>query len=131
MPGWPSALDGAEGPPRYLLDTYPATLARDPQRLAALVSDAGWADAAIQSVGADRVLADLRRAAAAAPDDPAAGVMLAAVVGQAHRLRPSPLLGQPGYVARQLWLQAAELGEDRLAGDLSGQGYVPSPALVC
>ena len=83
-------------------------------------------------MGADRVLADLRRAAAAAPDHPAVGAMLAAVVGQAHRLRPSPSLGQPGYVARQLWLQAAELGEDRLAGDLRarlrsqpGSGLVP------
>ena len=58
--------------------------------------------------------------------------MLAAVVGQARRLRHSPLLGQPGYVARQLCLQATELGEDHLAGDLRarlrsmpGLGLVP------
>jgi WD40 repeat protein len=47
--------------------------------------------------------------------------MLATVSGQAHNLRPSLLLNQSGYVLRQLWMQAAELGEDRLAGDLRGR----------
>jgi hypothetical protein len=74
--GWPApGIDGS-GTPRYLLDAYPAALAGDPSRLAALVSDVGWVDAAIQSTGV------------------------------------------PGYVLRQLCLQAAELGEDRLASDL-------------
>ena len=81
-------------------------------------------------MGVDRVLADLRRAAAL-PAHPAVGAMLAAVVGQAHRLRPSPWLGQPGYVARQLCLQAAELGEDRLASDLRARlRSQPGPGLV-
>ena len=128
---WPGAVDGEEGTPRYLLDTYPATLARDPQRLAALVSDAGWVDAAIRSAGVDRVLADLRRAAAAAPAHPAVGAMLAAVVGQAHRLRPSQPVDQPGYVMRQLCLRAAELGEDRLTCDLRARlRSQPGPGLV-
>ena len=65
--GWPTTPDATTTTPRYLLDNYPATLTSDPDRLAALVSDPGWVDAAIQSVGVDRVLADLRRAAAADP----------------------------------------------------------------
>jgi hypothetical protein len=84
----------------------------------ALVSDAGWVDAAIQVVGVDRVLADLSRAAAAAPTDATITTMLATVRGQAHHLSLSSPLAQPGYVLRQLWLQAAELTEDRLADDL-------------
>ena len=65
--GWPVPADREEGTPRYLLDTYPATLAEDPQRLAELAGDIGWVEAAIASAGVDGVLADLRRAAAAHP----------------------------------------------------------------
>jgi hypothetical protein len=57
--GWP-ALAGEEGmTPRYLLDEYPATLAAQPQRLAALLSDGGWLAAVEQTVGVDRLVADL------------------------------------------------------------------------
>src|SRR5262249_12909072 len=63
--GWPAADGDGKGTPGYLLDTYPSTLTQDPQRLARLVSDIGWIQAAVQSVGVDRVVADLRRAAAA------------------------------------------------------------------
>jgi WD40 repeat protein len=114
--GWPLAKNSEGGTPKYLLESYPGTLADDPQQLAALVSDTGWVDAAIQSVGADHVTADLRRAAAADPAHPLVRAMLATVVGQAPNLRPSQPLSQPGYVLRQLCLQAAELSEDRLAG---------------
>ena len=58
--------------------------------------------------------------------------MLATVTGQAHDLRRPRPLGQPGYVLRQLWMQAAELAEDSLANDLRarllsqpGVGLVP------
>ena len=95
--GWPAAVDGEEGTPRYLLDTYPATLAQDPQRLAALVSDVGWVDAAIQTVGVDRVLADLRRAAAAGPAHPA--------VGGDARGRRGP--GPPPAALRRRWTSLA------------------------
>jgi hypothetical protein len=74
--GWPTSPKATESTPRYLLDSYPGTLATEPSRLAALVSDAGWVDAAIQSIGADRVLADLRRAAVTNPAEPAVGAML-------------------------------------------------------
>jgi WD40 repeat protein len=116
--GWPSSPDAAESTPRYLLDSYPATLADDPSRLTALVSDAGWVDAALQSTGVDRILADLRRAAAAGQAKPAVRAMVATVSGQAHYLRPSSPVTQSGYVLRQLCLQATELGEDRLASEL-------------
>jgi hypothetical protein len=116
--GWPTSPDATEGTPQYLLDSYPGTLDSEPNRLMALVSDVGWVDAALQSMGADRVLADLRRAAVADPTHPTVGAMLATVSGQAHHLRPSLLLTQPGYVLRQLCLQATELEEDRLASDL-------------
>jgi hypothetical protein len=116
--GWPTSPDATKSTPRYLLDSYPGTLASEPGRLVALVSDAGWVDAALQSMGADRVLADLRRAAVADPADSAVATMLAIVSDQTHHLRLSSLLAEPGYVLRQLCLQAAELGEDRLASDL-------------
>ena len=129
--GWPTSPDVTESTPRYLLDSYPGTLASEPSRLAALVSDVGWVDAAIQSMGVDRVLADLRRAAAADPAEPAVGAMLATVSGQAHHLRPPLPVTQPGYVLRQLWLQAAELGEDRLASDLRARlRSQPDPGLI-
>jgi hypothetical protein len=127
--GWTATADG--GVPRYLLDEYPATLADDPSRLAALVSDVGWVDAALQSTGVDRVLADLRSAATPVQAMPAVAAMLATVSGQAHHLRfPLPLT-DPGYVLRQLWMQAAELGEDRLASDLRARlGSQPDPSLI-
>ena len=130
--GWPSPGDGGKGTPLYLLDTYPATLARDPQRLAQLAGDVGWASTAVASAGVDRVLDDLRWAAAAAPASTAIAALLAAIAGQAHYLRPPQLVHQPGYILRQLWMQAAELGEDDLAADIrsrlesrSGPGQVP------
>jgi Trypsin-like peptidase domain/WD domain, G-beta repeat len=113
--GWPTTTDGATTTPRYLLDNYSAALTGEPDRLAALVTDAGWVDAAIQSVGVERVLADLRSAAAAAPTHATVRAMLAVARGQAHHLSPARPLAQPGYVSQQLWLQAAELSEDRLA----------------
>ena len=108
---WPAAVGEGEGTPRYLVDTYPSALTRDPHRLAALVSDVGWIDAAVQSVGVDRVLADLRRAVAANPGDTTVAAVLAVVRGQAHYLRPPQPVAQPGFVLRQLCMYAAELSE--------------------
>jgi WD40 repeat protein len=129
--GWPPGTDGKDGTPRYLLDTYPSTLVGEPERLSALVSDAGWVNAAIQSAGMDRVLAALRRAAAADPSHPTVKAMLAAVVGQGRHLRPSQPLGEPGYVLRQLCLQAAELNEGDLADDFRARlRSLPGPCLL-
>jgi hypothetical protein len=129
--GWPIAAGEDEGTPRYLLDTYPATLAQDPQRLAELAGDIGWAEAAIASVGVDRVLADLGRAVVANPVSTAVAAVLAVVSGQAYDLRPPQPVNQPGYILRQLWMQAAELAEDDLAGQIRGRLQSrPGPGLV-
>ena len=115
--GWPP-MDGAgQGTPRYLLDTYPSTLTEDPPRLAALAGDAGWVTAAIRTLGVDAVLAELKTAGAAAPGEPRLAAMHAVVRGQAHHLRDREAAGDPGFVPRQLCLQAAELGETLLAAD--------------
>jgi len=58
------------------------------------------------------------RAVAADPADTDVAAVLAVVTGQAHYLRPATPLGQPGYILRQLGMQAGELGEDCLAGDI-------------
>jgi hypothetical protein len=44
--GWPTAHDGDQGTPLYLLDRYPQTLYDDPPQLAALVGQVGWVTAA-------------------------------------------------------------------------------------
>jgi hypothetical protein len=119
--GWPTPVGGEEGTPRYLLDTYPATLASDPQRLAQLASDIGWAEAAITVEGVDRVLGDLHQAAAANPASEAVVAILTAVAGQAHNLRPPQPLDQPGYILRQLWMQSAELSEYNLAEEIGSR----------
>ena len=113
--GWPIPGSGREGTPRYLLDTYAATLAHDPQRLAQLATDIGWVEAAVVSAGVGLVLDDLRRAAAANPAGNRVSAVLAAITRQNHNLRSGQPLNQPGYILRQLWMQAAELTEDDLA----------------
>ena len=129
--GWPIPAGGEKGTPRYLLDTYPATLTDDPQRLSELASDIGWVEAAIASAGVDLVLADLRRAAAANPASTLVAAVLAAVTGQAYNLRTRQPVDQPGYILRQLWMQAAELAEDQLAEDIRSRlPSWPGPRLV-
>ena len=115
--GWPTSAGGEIRTPHYLLDTYPSTLARDPHRLAQLVSDIGWLEAAIQPAGPERVLADLRRAAAANPTDTMVPAVLMSLNGQAHNLQFTRPLDQPGYILRQLWMQSAELGQARVADE--------------
>jgi WD40 repeat protein len=128
---WPIPANGSGGTPRYLFDSYPASLTADPQRLAALVSDAGWVATAISVAGVDRVLADLRTAATEASSTVRSG-MLGVVSTQTTNLRPPQPVDQPAYVLRQLCLQAMEFGEDDFAnaartrlGALSDPGPVP------
>ena len=115
--GWPTVHDGQDGTPLYLFDRYPQTLYGDPLRLAALAGDTGWVTAAIQTLGVDAVLAELKTAGAAAPGEPRLTAMHAVVRGQAHHLRDRAAASDPGFVPRQLCLQAAELGETLLAAD--------------
>ena len=129
--GWPPAASDEKGTPLYLLDTYPSTLSQDPPRLAALVSDAGWINTAIRSVGVAHVIADLRRAAAAEPTSEEVAAMLAAVTGQAHHLQPFYPLTQPGYILRQLCMEATEFSSNSLASDLRIRlQSMADPALV-
>jgi WD40 repeat protein len=115
--GWPVRAAGAEGTPRYLLDTYPSILVGD-SRLPQLCGDLGWIEAAIQYAGVGLVLAVLNEAAAANPSSVPVDRVLTVIRSQAHNLkRPQPL-GQAGYISRQLWMQAAELGENELAHDI-------------
>ena len=111
-----STADGEKGTPQYLWTPtqarWPGT--RSGWRLWSVTPDGPM----LRSSQWARTVSWPTCAGPPAQAHPAAGAMLATVVGQAHHLRPSPWLGQPGYVARQLCLQAAELGEDRLAGDL-------------
>ena len=115
--GWPDSPRRQQGTPLYLLDRYPRTLYGDPPRLAALAGDVGWVTAAIRTLGVDAVLAELKTAGAAAPGEPRLAAMHAVVRGQAHHLRGREAVGDPGFVPRQLCLQAAELGETLLAAD--------------
>ena len=115
--GWPVARDGTQGTPLYLLDRYPRALYGDPPQLAALAGDVGWVTAAIRILGVGVVLAELKTAGAAAPGEPQLIAMHAVVRGQAHHLRDRETAGDPGFVPRQLCLQAAELGENTLAAD--------------
>jgi WD40 repeat protein len=125
---WPVSDIAGAGTPRYLLASYPAALmgdradplrqSPDPQRLVTLVTDIGWVEAAVQTAGVDSVVATLSMARSAAPADPRVSSMLAAVRGQVRHLRSPDPVRQPGYVLRQLCLQAAELGEEVLAAQL-------------
>ena len=114
---WPTAHGGEDATPLYLLDTYPHTLYDDPPRLAALAGDISWVTTTIQALGVDAVLADLITANAAAPGEPRLAAMHAVLRGQAHHLRSPDAADDPGFVPRQMCLQAAELGETRLADD--------------
>ena len=129
--GWPvpAGADGAT--PRYLLDEYPSTLKDKPQRFMALVSDIGWLAAALQTVGVDRLLADLGTAQSAGAAPAESSALLATLRSQAPSLRTSQPINQPGYVLRQLCMQAAELGEDCLAADARVRlQALPGPCIV-
>jgi WD40 repeat protein len=135
--GWPAPLGGENGTPQYLLDAYTSALIRDPRRLSELAGDITWAEAAIASTGVDRVLANLRRATGVDPGSATVAALLATVAGQALNLQPSQTLDSAGYILRQLWMQAAELGSDgmlaaeRLAIDIRGRlQSLPGPNLV-
>ncbi|MCW2901796.1 MAG: repeat, subgroup [Streptosporangiaceae bacterium] len=125
--GWPLPAGEVNTTPRYLLDSYPATLKDDRDRLAQLASDVGWVTAALHTVGIDRLLADLS-ALAAVPETIA---LVAALRTQATALRPPHPVGQLRYLLRQLCLGALELGEDRLAAAIRARLQIlPDPGPV-
>jgi WD40 repeat protein len=115
--GWPSSTETTAGTPRYLLDTYPSTLMSDPRRLSELVSDVCWIEAAIREAGVNAAMAGLYRAIAADGPNEAVAAILQVVRGQLPNLSPADPLRQPGYILRQLCLQAEFTSNHRLAAD--------------
>ena len=120
--GWPIGSDSRT--PRYLFEAYPSALWQNPPELVRLVSDPEWICAAVQSLGVDRVLAELRVAASAAPADLGLAEVLVAVRGQAEHLRGSET--ESDFVEGQLCHQALQLGEEVLA-DALRRRLVASP----
>ena len=130
--GGPAAgLRQAKSPPARRAtwpDELPGALHRDSGRfVAAVVGDVGWVTAAIQAIGVDAVRRSCG-ARAAAPASRSGGD------ARRHPGRPTPAArrsrsASPSYVLRQLCLQAAELGEDRLADDVRARlQALPGPA---
>jgi len=119
--GWPTPDAYGGGTPRYLLDAYPATLFGDPghpalfpaepDRHAKLLTDLGWLDSAIRTLGVDQVRAALERAPHSARIRQVRDVLGA----QALNLGPWMLAKDPGMVVRQFCLQALWFGMDDLA----------------
>jgi WD40 repeat protein len=129
---WPAACDEEEGTPLYLLDTYLRTLYGDPLRLTTLAGDADWVTTAIGALGVDAVLVDLKAADDAASREPRLAAMHAVVQSQAHHLRGPETTDDPGFVPRQLCLQATEFGETVLAAGYRARQLVcddPGPVL--
>ena len=114
--GWRADQDDHARVPRYLLEAYPDSLHGTPERRAGLVSDAGWVAAAIAQLSVDLVLAELHQCVAEAPGIHGPTAMLATVRGQAATLRLPGL--ETSQLLRQLCLQATELDEKELAGDI-------------
>lgn len=113
--GWRGDHGSHEEVPRYLLEVYPETLGKEPERRARLVSDPGWIAAAIRQLTVDTVLAKLENCVLESPALEGPGAMRAIVRGQASFLRSAPEIDR-GQLLRQLCLQAAELGEQKQAG---------------
>jgi WD40 repeat protein len=129
--GWPTSREGGPDTPLFLLDRYPRMLDSDQPRLTSLVSDANWVSAATQKLGVDAVLAELRTAGTA-PGGSRLAAAYAVVRQQAHHLRGREAAADPGFVPRQLCLQAAQLGETLLAADYQARQLAcdaPGPVL--
>lgn len=125
QPGAPAAAV-----PRYLLDAYPALLlATAPERLEALYRDLAYIETAVRTMGVVHVGRDLRGAAGKG------GLyvqQLSRVLDrEAHNLRSTRRVAVPGYVARQLCLQAMQSAAGAVAEQ--ARSYLrglPRPQLV-
>ncbi|MFD0433311.1 trypsin-like peptidase domain-containing protein [Streptomyces chartreusis] len=98
--GWP-----IDTTPRYLMDSYPTVLAAvDQDEFHALVTDIGWQDTTVRSIGVDAVLPHMRNARIVTRAGSSITEKL--IVAQAHNLRPPLPVERPGYVVGQLIMQA-------------------------
>ena len=114
--------------PLYLLDAYQTLLAREAaDKLPTLLTDLAYLDTAIARVGVDRIASHVHKSR----DMHLADVDLAAIGWrldqEAHHLRPPYPLDKPGYVVRQLCLQALQGGYSELA-DQARQELLTLPA---
>lgn len=120
--GWPTAVGGGSpSTPAYLLGEYLTTLTRDPARQQAIAGDIRWSAAAIQSLGVDRVIADIKPAAQAAGVGSPSGTVHAILRARAHDLRDRQAARDRRFVARQLCFHLLEYGEQALADTLRDQ----------
>ena len=100
--GWSAATTS-----QFLFDAYPAlVLAKAPERLERLYRDLAYVESAVQAVGVAQVEHDLR--AAEAKGGAFVAVLSRVVRRESHNLLSSERVRQPGYVARQLCLQAIQ-----------------------
>jgi WD40 repeat protein len=107
---WAGSDESQADIPRYLLETYPATLYGEPERLVTLVCDVGWIDAAVMQIGVDPVLAIVRDAARLAAPNARAASMLRLLRLQAHHLRAEHPTHRVGQTATQLAWEALRVG---------------------
>ena len=112
---WPEPAEDGAGTPRYLIDTYPATLADAPDRLAALAGDIGWIGPRFVRSGSTP---HFRRSTGGRRFLGPAQQLRSVVAAQAPSLRPPFPVEQPGYVLRRLCLQALRFGMGALFADL-------------
>ena len=138
---WPPPGSPQHGTPLYLLDTYPATLAGDPDhlglfpaqpdRLAALGGDVDWVITALEALGVSRVLSTLATASTLAPADPGVAGLLVTVGAAARHLSEPDPLSQPADILRQLCLHATEYRLEDLAAQLRERlANQPDPGLI-
>ena len=113
--GWPVSEEAIEDTPRYLLDSYPAALAEDGERLATLVCDIGWLDTAVLRIGVDRVLATLREATRLCTSNTGVASTLRFLQLQAHHLRSGHKGPRSGQTATQLAWEALRGGAPDIA----------------
>ena len=139
--GWPVRDEAGTAIPGYLLDSYPAALAgnpEDPQRLApdrqrltAVVDDIGWLDTAVDGIGIDEVLAMVRIAAHLVPDNARLSSLLRLLQLQAHNLRSMGQAHRPGQAATQLTWEALRTGLYDIAYTASDRlRLYPAPQLI-
>ncbi len=100
--GWSAAST-----PRFLFDAYPAlVLAKAPERLEQLYGDLSYVESAVQAIGVAQVERDLRAAGTKA--GPFVARLSRVVRRESHNLRSPDRIAAPGYVTRQLCLQAIQ-----------------------
>ena len=129
--GWPVSDDPAADTPRYLLDSYASTLGSEPERLATLVCDIGWLDAAVLRIGVNLVLATLREAARVTGPKSDPATMLRLLEHQARHLHSARRTGKSGQTGTQVAWQALRAGFTDIARRASDRlSAWPAPQLI-